>query len=105
MKSSCILITSVVAVAVSTNYTNSGSLLSSISSDFQLGPGRVSWLMIAFGVGSTLGSLIAGLATDRYPLRWVMLSTLTVLVLGCVPLGFAPSFELLLIFRGLVGVG
>ncbi|MGV8928577.1 MAG: DHA2 family efflux MFS transporter permease subunit [Brevundimonas sp.] len=82
-----------------------GVALPSIQNDLGAGPAAVQWVSNAYLL--TLGALvlIGGAAGDRFGRRRVFLIGIAVFALASVACGFAPTVQLLIVGRGVQGVG
>lgn len=76
-----------------------------IADQFSLSGAQVGLLTtLTFG-GMALGSLIAGVAGDRYGRKFTYMYNLGLYTLGALVAAFAPNFEVLLLARLIVGIG
>ncbi|MDR2035546.1 MAG: MFS transporter [Coriobacteriales bacterium] len=76
-----------------------------VSVDWALSAFQQGFLLNSGLIGMLLGALISGLAADRWGRRTVVLVTLLVFSAGSFLCGLAPTFELLLVFRFITGIG
>ena len=78
---------------------------SPIAAEFGLGPGDLGLLTSVYFLGFGLFQLPLGILLDRYGPRRVQFALLLVATSGAVLFSVAPSFTLLAIGRGLIGIG
>lgn len=98
------LVTATVFISV-INTTMANVALPTIGSAFDVGPGQVGWLV-------TLYSLVFGITTpfygrlgDRYGLRRMYITGLSIFVVSSLLASLAPSFWVLVLFRAGQGLG
>jgi MFS family permease len=82
-----------------------GFVKEAVGHDFTLTPAAESWMLgVALGT-SGVGGIIAGALADRLGKRDVLAATVLLYSLCTLIAGLAPSFELFLVGRALVGLG
>ncbi|WP_255946000.1 sugar porter family MFS transporter [Streptomyces odontomachi] len=105
---SVLLITCVTAVGGFLFGFDNGAISGSagfIQERFGLGPGGLGWVTSSIIVGCIIGVVIAGRLSDAIGRKRVMLATAVVFVVGALGEAFAPSSELLVLARIIVGIG
>ena len=80
-------------------------VMAAVGKEWQLLPSELGLLGSAGAVGMALGAALAGMASDRWGRRAVVLATLVLYGIASGLTGFAGSFVVLLIFRFLTGLG
>ena len=94
------------AVAISTSYTNHGPLLGLISDEFRLTAAAQGTIATWFFAGAAVSMLVGGLLADRVGPKPAVTAGFLVAALANVASGaFVPSFEALLVWRFVGGVG
>lgn len=73
--------------------------------EFVINPTELGWMSSAFVWGNVLFLLPAGLMLDRYSARTVILSALSICILGVFGFGFSHTFISATFFHALTGVG
>ena len=88
------------AVAVSTNYTNPGPVLSLIAAEFRLDSAHAGAIATALFFGSALTMIQGGLLADRVGARRIVTVGFLVTAVCNIATGlFAPSYPILLAWR------
>jgi MFS family permease len=82
-----------------------GFLKESIGHTFHLSPAAEAWMLGVALSTSGLGGIASGYFADRYGKRSVLTVTILLYSFGSLLSGLAPSFALLLVGRGIVGLG
>ncbi len=80
-------------------------VMTAIGKEWQLQPSQLGLLGSAGAVGMALGAGLAGMASDKWGRRTVILATLVIYGVASGLSGFAGSFAMLLVFRFLTGLG
>lgn len=76
-----------------------------IAKAFHVSPGMVNLSMSIYLIGLAVGQLFFGLAADKYGRRKVLLSGLTVFLLGCLLCDIATDYIVFLFGRGVQAIG
>jgi len=79
--------------------------LPTIQKQFHVTPSDVSWVLSIYLLTGSISVAVLGKLGDMYGKRRLFLIALTVYAVGVTFTGFAPSFPLLLLARGLQGIG
>lgn len=77
----------------------------SLQADFHLGAAQLSWMSSSFVWANVLFLLPAGFILDRYPVRSVILSAMSLCVLGTLGFALSHSYTWAAMFHALTGVG
>jgi putative MFS transporter len=80
-------------------------LVTPVSREFGLDPGRIPWIASAGFVGMFLGAAISGRLADRYGRRALFQATLLVFAFGSLLVTFAPTWETFVAARVITGLG
>jgi putative MFS transporter len=80
-------------------------VIASIGTDWELTALQKSFLGSSGVLGMIVGAAIAGILADRFGRRTIVLCTLLIFSLGSFACGFALSYEMLLFFRFITGIG
>ncbi|MCX7738777.1 MAG: MFS transporter [Hydrogenothermaceae bacterium] len=80
-------------------------VLKSMSKSLELSTFQSSWIVSSFLVGALIGALLFGYLADKYGRKKIFFITLLLYSLGTFFTGFANSFEVVLLFRFLTGMG
>lgn len=80
-------------------------VIASIGRDWQLSTLELGYLSSAGILGMMVGALLAGFISDRFGRRTAIIGTLLLFSLGSALCGLAQSYETLLVFRFLTGLG
>lgn len=80
-------------------------VIASIGADWALTPMQLSFLGSSGVLGMVVGAALSGIAADRWGRRTVVLVTLLVFSLGSFLCGISQSYEMLLVFRFVTGLG
>lgn len=84
---------------------NAGLAAPLIAEQFSLSGAQVGLLTTFTFGGMAVGSLVAGIAGDRYGRKFTYMYNLALFTVGALIAAFAPSFEILLLGRLIVGIG
>ncbi|MEM6772547.1 MAG: MFS transporter, partial [Bacteroidota bacterium] len=71
---------------------------------FAITPGQFAWVVSAYAGAALMGNLISTAFIDRFDRRTALLFLFVGFTLGTLACAFAPSYELLLLFRASTGV-
>lgn len=71
---------------------------------FSITPGQFAWVVSAYAGAALLGNLISTAFIDRFDRRTALLFLFVGFTVGTLACAFAPSYELLLLFRASTGV-
>ena len=80
-------------------------LVTPVSREFTLDPGRIPWIASAGFVGMFIGAAVSGRLADRYGRRNVFQATLVIFGFGSLLTTLAPSFETFVAARIVTGLG
>ncbi|HWY75810.1 MAG TPA: MFS transporter [Verrucomicrobiae bacterium] len=81
------------------------AVLPKLQAELRLGDGTTSWILTAFMIGYFITSPFFGYLGDRFPRKWLIAAGIFIWSLGTILTGFARTFEQLVAYRVLVGVG
>ncbi len=79
--------------------------LPTIQKEFAINPNDVSWILTIYLLVGTVSAAIMGKLGDMYGKKKMFLVALSFYTAGVIMNGFAPSFDWLLVSRGIQGVG
>lgn len=79
--------------------------LPSLQRDFPVGATQVWWVLMAYFIAAASSAMVMGVVGDRLGRRRVYLWGQALFVAGCLLSAFAPSIDLVVVARGLQGVG
>lgn len=80
-------------------------VLPGIASEFSLSPQQIGWVTTAFVVPIAIGGPICGVLADRFGRKIILVPSLFLFAISGVACAFASSFQTLLAWRFLQGVG
>jgi cyanate permease len=93
------------SVLVAVHYTNYGPLIPILIQDLHINSGQAGLLSTFLFLGLAVMYIPAGILTDRFGQRPVLIGASILLVIGAVLLPLAPNLPIVLLCRFLVGLG
>ena len=81
-----------------------GTALPRIIADLE-GFSQYTWVLTSYLVATTVTVLIAGKLSDLYGRKWVLMSAISIFIIGSILCGLSATMNQLIIFRGLQGIG
>lgn len=76
-----------------------------IKEDFQLSFFQIGMISLTFQMTASMLQPVVGLLTDRKPMPWLLPLGMTFTLLGLILLSIVPSYPLLLLTVGMIGIG
>lgn len=66
---------------------------------------KYTWVITAYLIATTVTVLISGRLSDLYGRKWLLITGISIFIVGSILCGFSETMTQLIIFRGLQGIG